>query len=284
MRKAGKILIRILVLLFVLAICGGAYLFYNSKKNEHFITTFYSMETEKEISNLRIVLLSDLHLKEYGEGNCELIDKIQALAPDLIAITGDMNIDNVDEYEPIITLLNGITTIAPVYYVPGNHEWSGAYNNGHQDMIEAIRQTDAVYMENSYQQVQIGENTLYIGGVYGYADKILTTDWSKNMLDNFCAEEGFKLLLCHFPEVFIDALAEYPVDLALCGHAHGGQIRLPFTDGLWCEDQGFLPKYTSGLHTIHQTTVCISRGLGDSDYRIPRINNQPELVVIDING
>jgi predicted MPP superfamily phosphohydrolase len=183
----------------------------------------------------------------------------------------------------VITLLNQLTPIAPTYYAPGNHEWTGAYNNGHKDLIEAIRKTDAVYLENSYKRVKIGTNILYIGGVFGYEKTILETDWSKNMLDKFNAETGFKLLLCHFPNLFADTLKDYSFDLALCGHAHGGQIRLPFTEGLWCENQGLFPKYTSGLHQMNNTLVCISRGLGNKNHRLPRINNQPELVVVDIN-
>ena len=54
------------------------------------------------------------------------------------------------------------------------------------------------------------------------------------------------------------------------------------TDGLWSTDQGFLPEYTSGVREIGSSTVVISRGLGDSE-PFPRIFNQPELVVIDVN-
>ena len=75
-----------------------------------------------------------------------------------------------------------------------------------------------------------------------------------------------------------------PVDLALCGHTHGGMIRIPGIGGLYTPDQGFLPTLTEGLHQIGDTSLVISRGLGDGkDKRIPRINNPPELVIVDIN-
>jgi predicted MPP superfamily phosphohydrolase len=283
MKKKRRILIKVLSVIVILAVITTVYLIYNGNKNKSFITTFYSMTTDENISNLRIVQISDLHLEEFGENNSELVKKVKDLSPDLIAITGDMNIDTSGEYSVVTDLLNNLTPIAPVYYTPGNHEWTGAYNNGHKDMIEAIRNTDAVYMENKYKNVTINGNTLTIGCVFGYGEKILSEDWSKNMLDNFSKEEGFKLLLCHFPEVFADVLSDYSFDLVLCGHAHGGQVRLPFTDGLWCENQGFLPKYTSGLKKINNSMVCISRGLGNKNHVLPRINNQPELVVIDVN-
>lgn len=281
MRFIGKLLKALALCILSILLAGGVYLLCNDYRNQSFVTTFYQLQTDQEISDLRIVLLADLHLREFGEDNADLVKKIADLQPDLIALAGDMNIDTDPNYEPIITLLNQLTKIAPTYYVPGNHEWTGAYHYKHMDMLEAIRETDAVYMENSFQRVTIGENELMIGGVYSYADTVLEGK-SGEMMKNFCDEDGFHLLLCHFPEVFIEALADYPVDLALCGHAHGGQIRLPGTDGLWSENQGWFPEYTSGLREMSGSMVCISRGLGD-DHRIPRINNQPELVTIDVN-
>ena len=94
--------------------------------------------------------------------------------------------------------------------------------------------------------------------------------------------DRFTLLISHCPEMFYTSLKDTQIDLGVSGHAHGGLVRLPRTDGLWSTSQGFLPKYTSGLRQIGESTVVISRGLGDSE-PYPRIFNQPELVVLDIN-
>ena len=91
----------------------------------------------------------------------------------------------------------------------------------------------------------------------------------------------YTILISHCPEVFYTSLKDVQIDLGISGHAHGGLIRLPHTDGLWSTSQGFMPKYTSGVRQIGQSTVVISRGLGDSE-PYPRIFNQPELVVIDV--
>ena len=95
-------------------------------------------------------------------------------------------------------------------------------------------------------------------------------------------DEEFKLFLCHYPDVFKEAMEDYPVDLALCGHAHGGLIKLPGIGALYSNEQGFFPKLTQGCLQLDGSTVVISRGLGNSS-KVPRFNNRPELVVVDVD-
>ena len=100
---------------------------------------------------------------------------------------------------------------------------------------------------------------------------------------NDAAPDAFKILLGH-RNYWMTEYPELPVDLIFCGHAHGGQVRLPFLGALYTPDQGFLPDLTEGVQTISGTKVIISRGLGDDVGQIlPRINNPPELVIIDAN-
>ncbi|MFQ8733842.1 MAG: hypothetical protein ACLSAC_27290 [Enterocloster bolteae] len=101
-------------------------------------------------------------------------------------------------------------------------------------------------------------------------------------MDKFMDDSCFKLLLVHYPEYFLDGIEDLPIDLALCGHAHGGIIRIPFVGGVYAGEQGFFPELTEGMHELGNSTVIVSRGLGNS-HKIPRINNKPELVVIDVN-
>jgi hypothetical protein len=96
------------------------------------------------------------------------------------------------------------------------------------------------------------------------------------------SEDGaYTVLLSHRPELF-DAYAANGIDLALCGHAHGGQIRLPLIGGLFVPNQGLSPKYSEGVHEKGQTKMAVSRGLGNSIAPV-RINNRPELVVITLS-
>ena len=96
------------------------------------------------------------------------------------------------------------------------------------------------------------------------------------------ADDNFKLLLTHYPEYFLSKLNAYDIDLAITGHAHGGQVRLPFIGGLYVADQGLFPKLCDGYHEDGNSKFIVSRGLGKSGI-VPRINNKPEIVIADIS-
>ena len=269
----------LIFLLIVLAIAGGI-LAYNMWLNQTFVTTFYTVTTDKDIENMRIVELSDLHLREYGEKNADLVERIRNLKPDIIAVAGDMNIDENPDYTVVLELMEQLVEIAPVYYGPGNHEWAGIYG-WHYSAA-----TGAHFLLQQYEDVEINGNKLRIGGIFEWPREQLEWPNSQKVVDALDAQKQdtsdvYTILICHCPEVFYTSLQNVRVDLGISGHAHGGLVRLPHTDGLWSTSQGFLPKYTSGVRQIGESTVVISRGLGDSE-PYPRIFNQPELVVIDI--
>ena len=255
--------------------------------NQTFVTTFYTVTTDKDIENMRIVELSDLHLREYGEKNADLVERIRNLKPDIIAVAGDMNIDENPDYTVVLELMEQLVEIAPVYYGPGNHEWAGIYGWHYNAMADDIAATGAHFLLQQYEDVEINGNKLRIGGIFEWPREQLEWPNSQKVVDALDAQKQdtsdvYTILICHCPEVFYTSLQNVQVDLAISGHAHGGLVRLPHTDGLWSTSQGFLPKYTSGVRQIGESTVVISRGLGDSE-PYPRIFNQPELVVIDIN-
>lgn len=91
---------------------------------------------------------------------------------------------------------------------------------------------------------------------------------------------GYNLLLSHRPELF-ETYKDSGIDLVLTGHAHGGQFRLPFIGGLIAPNQGFFPKYDSGLYTDGRTNMVVSRGLGNSIIPL-RFNNRPEIVIVEL--
>ena len=96
-------------------------------------------------------------------------------------------------------------------------------------------------------------------------------------VDNF----NYSILLSHSPEL-IEEYSNHSINLVLSGHAHGGQFRLPYIGGIIAPDQGLFPKYTAGKYVVGKTQMIVSRGLGNSIIPI-RINNRPELVVIELN-
>ena len=248
MKKWKKVLLYVLTVLLVMAgVCG--YFLFLYPHEQDFVESYYKVQSDKLTSHLRIVQLSDLHLREFGENNCDLVARIRALKPDIIAITGDMNDKKSDDTHVVTEAL-------------GVH-----------------------FLADKYETVTIGSNTLLIGGI---AEAPVSYEkYASGFLEDFAAQPGYKMLLVHYPEYYAEdtgALIGKDIDMALCGHAHGGQVRLPFLGALYTPDQGFLPDLTEGVQTISGTKVIISRGLGDDVGQIlPRINNPPELVIIDAN-
>ena len=105
--------------------------------------------------------------------------------------------------------------------------------------------------------------------------------FTEKLLERFSRDKRFKLLLSHFPERFAADYCEYEIDLTLSGHAHGGQIVLPFIGGLYSPGQGLFPKYARGMHVIKKGRLIVSRGLGNSRFPL-RFANYPEVITIDI--
>lgn len=281
MKPERKYIKLILILVCIAAIAGGA--LYNQVQNQKLSVTFYHMDTPENISGLRILELADLHLKEFGPDNAELVKKVAALHPDIIAVVGDMTMEAEPDHTPVIQLLQRLVAIAPVYYSAGNHEYTDILYNKNSTLISDIKNAGAVYLDNEYVEVKVGRSKLKIGGVCKNASDILKYTGSKNMLKKLSDEQGFTVLLSHYPEGFLSNMEGYPFDLVLCGHAHGGMVRLPFTDGLYSPDQGLFPKLTSGMRQLSGSTVVVSRGLGTSHGYEWRINNRPEIVVVDVN-
>ena len=118
----------------------------------------------------RIVQLSDLHGRQFGEGNARLIAAAEAARPDLIALTGDF----VDEYSSVadlIPLVDGLTALAPVYYVTGNHEWSSGQA---QTVLRTLRKLGVYCLENEFTIIERNGEHILLAGIHdpnGYADQ-----------------------------------------------------------------------------------------------------------------
>lgn len=267
----------LVIAVFVLALAFGLYAGLGNQRLE---VTFYQVKSDKVVNNLRIVQLSDLHNATFGDNNTDLVEQVRRLSPDLIAITGDMILrEEPQNTQVVLDLCRQLVEIAPVYYGWGNHEYATllAESNTLADDLPAL----GVHVVNlDYEVVTIGDNTLAIGGMSLIPEDVPL--YAQDFLTRMSQESCFKLLLSHYPSVFPDAMKDYPMDLALCGHVHGGIIRLPVIGALYEPTQGFFPALSEGQHTIDGCDVIISRGLGQSSF-LPRFNNPPELVVVDVN-
>lgn len=228
---------------------------------------------------LRIAVVSDLHGKEFGADNRALIQAVGELEPDFIAITGDL-IDQPGQLDMVPALAHGLAGIAPTYYVTGNHEWS----------IKMVPEVRSVLLENGVipltnEAVTLERNgqRIYLLGAddpNGPADQKTVGE----LADELRAAQGggFLLLLAHRNNKAA-VYAAAGIDLTLAGHAHGGIVRLPFTDGLVGPSREWLPEYTSGLYQLSYGQMVVSRGLGNVG-RTLRLFNSPHLPLVILHS
>lgn len=268
------------IALVLLAVCFGVFLFLHSFVDKGFEVTYYRLTSNKLKEPLRIAVLSDLHSAEFGEENCDLIASLKKEKPDLIAMVGDMvNKDDTD-ISVIRTLCRNLEDIAPVYYSMGNHEGTMMTTRIDSIAINEILKEDGVHvLYNQVEDFVKGEDTVRLAGIStSYNNYDL---WSKDRIEAFWDFDGYKILLSHYPALYYRKLKDAKLDLALAGHYHGGIIRIPGLGGLYHPEEGFFPEYSGGEYSLTYGTLIVSRGLGGSAF-LPRINNKPELIIIDI--
>lgn len=228
----------------------------------------------KSYQGYRILQVSDLHNTLFGEKQKRLIKYTKEIAPDMITITGDLIDCHRTDLEVAMAYVREAVKIAPVYYVSGNHEgWTGDYNKIRDQLIEAgvyVLDDQSIILEKEEDKIRI----------IGLRDKIIPD--TEQQLEELTSMEDhlFTMLLSHRPE-YIHTYAKFPVDLVFSGHAHGGQIRMPFIGGLYAPGQGLLPKITNSMHKVDNTSMIVSRGLGNSVFPF-RLFNRPELVVVTL--
>ena len=271
------------LLLLVVLVTAGALFF--RWQQESIVTEIYrvrSADLPASFDGMRIVHLSDLHGKEFGENSERLLKKVAALEPDLIAITGDL-IDQENQLAMVPTLARGLAAVAPTYYVTGNHEWAVRRVG---DLKGILSQCGVTVLTNEYITLEREGATLAVAGVddpNGPADQ-KTPQELKAEID---AELGdvYTVLLSHRDSVF--DYAGWGYGLTLCGHGHGGIIRIPIMDrGLLGTDRQFFPEFDGGLYGFADGGACVvSRGLGSNTvpFRAFRLFNRPDLPLIILN-
>lgn len=286
MKRTLLIILKVLTLILV---TGCIVLFY------YYITardlTVSSYQIELDVNEpICIVHLTDLHSKEFGKNNCELIEMVNEQNPDLIFISGDMINNYDDNAEILINLISSLKDIAPVYFGYGNHEYTWERTH-HVSLREEVGKAGAVAVDNDYVDIEFKGTELRIGGYMGYYRQPHMFNKSKEQIqaekdfaEDFENTDRIKLLINHIPTGWLDwhYIDKYPVDLVFCGHYHGGMIRIPFTEqGLYAPYIGWFPKYTKGMFSGKEATCILSAGLG-SEHSVPRINNPPEIVVVNL--
>lgn len=220
---------------------------------------------------IRVVQLSDLHSKHFGEGNSELLALIASKKPDLIVTTGDMIDVHATDLEGCVNLHRKLAEIAPTAFSLGNHEVA---RDDWRELIKRLNEVGAIPLVDNVTTIQVNGLPVRVGGIMRASE-----------LPELDHQGPIDILLCHMPcdpSVF----AERGVGLVFSGHAHGGQARIPILHiPLYAHGEGLFPKYTSGLYTEDGVSMIVSRGLGNTarlGIRIPRVHNPPEIIVAEV--
>lgn len=218
---------------------------------------------------LKIVHLSDLHGKRFGRRNSRLIKKVMKEKPDFIAVTGDIiHLYTSGNKEVALEAVSSLKEVAPLLYIAGNHEMR---NKGYRLFRKEVAEAGGIVLDDCSVEI-CGITVVGLNGASLRNDKI----------EKITPSVSPKILLAHEPQ-FFKKYAAAGYDLILCGHAHGGQWRIPFTKiGLFAPGQGKFPKYTAGVHENGKSKMIISRGLGNSEFPL-RLFNRPEIITIEIN-
>ena len=270
----------ILTAIVITIILGCVWNIFYCMKN--FEINFYQIESNHVTSDVRIVVISDLHLSEYGEDNCDLVDAVRSLNPDLIISAGDLVTYGCGDYDNMLSLCRQLAGIAPFYGVMGNHEDEKYYLEHDEQLRQKFADTGMIVLVNKSEKIKIGNNEIELIGVRGgpedydlYGGK----DAMEKLGEN---DTALRICIAHVPTLFKQRLEDYDFDIGIAGHTHGGLIRLPMLGGLYSAEEGFRPQYDGGLYTLDNgATLFVSRGLGNSG-KIPRFNNTPELAVLDV--
>ena len=219
-------------------------------------------------------LVTDLHSTVYGREQEELAEKIRQYSPEAVFFAGDIADDERD-FAGTAFLLEKLADL-DCRYVTGNHERWVKYSDD-------IRGLFASFGVNV-----LGEEPVTLGDgirLWGIDDPTFfgnTNEFLESLRERETSEEAFDLLLSHRPE-FAPTYAECGFELTLCGHAHGGPVRIPgLLNGLYAPNQGWLPDYAGGRYDFPNGTVIVSRGLMRNE--LPRVFNPPELVILHITG
>lgn len=283
--KGKKIIISIIstivIVVFMIIAVGNSFL----------SVTEYTIDLSLS-GSAKVVVISDLHGKEYGKANSRLLAKTSEQKPDAIFVVGDMldDDDAQNGFSETTELLIELSDIAPVYFSYGNQEkeYSGDIIGG---FVNTITEKGIIVLDDSFADCKIAGQKIRIGGTMGHAFPFGRTKEEFESSDEYIFLKDMEktdlptIVLAHMPDTFIfNSAHNYwsNVDLVVSGHTHGGVVRLPFLGGLYAPMQGFFPEYDYGFYTLgEKMKMVITSGLSGYKF-IPRFLNLPEICVLNL--
>ncbi len=255
-----------------------------------FIVREYTIYTDKTDREYRMLLLADLHDKEFGKENYKLIDAVKRLDPDFICAVGDMLTARPGRSTDRALKFFSYISNYKIFYSIGNHEYRMKiypehYGLAYADYVLALKEMGITVLENDHaylDDTNIRIQGLMIDRLYykRFEKHPMTAEYVHSLTGDFDKDE-FCIMLAHNPEYF-DAYADSGADLTLSGHVHGGIIRLPIFGGVISPRLKFFPKYDGGIYEKGRAQMILSRGLGYHTLPI-RLFNPGELIGVKIS-
>lgn len=270
MRKKHRWILPVLAILVALALIA---------LDERLILRTYTVVSPKLTAEVRLAVVTDFHSSDNAD---DVVAMVASCAPDAVLMVGDMFDDDTANRptERTLSLMRQLSALYPCYYVSGNHEaWTGEMDALYQQTEEAgvtvLRMSSGVLTVRGQRIALCGVPDPYEMVFSGAPD---TEEQLRQALEDVDSAD-FTVLLAHRPEL-LAKYAQFPLDLVVSGHAHGGQVRIPgVLNGLYAPNQGWFPKLAGGAYTQDGTTLIVSRGLAVRT-RLPRIFNRPEVVLV----
>lgn len=270
MRKKHWWILPVLAILVALALIA---------LDERLILRTYTVASPKLTAEVRLAVVTDFHSSDNAD---DVVAMVASCAPDAVLLVGDMFDDDIANRptERTLSLMRQLSAQYPCYYVSGNHEaWTGEMDALYQQTEEAgvtvLRMSSGVLAVRGQRIALCGIPDPYEMVFSGAPD---TEEQLRQALEDVDSAD-FTVLLAHRPEL-LAKYAQFPLDLVVSGHAHGGQVRIPgVLNGLYAPNQGWFPKLAGGAYTQDGTTLIVSRGLAVRT-RLPRIFNRPEVVLV----
>ena len=271
MKKRWKKTAAAVFMIIALVCLTGVFLIRDSAENLEL--TRYTAENAglpESFAGFKIVQLSDFHGAEFVD---DIVTLVKAEKPDIIALTGDFITDGGD-LPAVRELAQRLTDICDVYFVSGNHDFASGKIDELSDILKAC---GVKYLRNEYVVLERRGERIVLAGVEdpnSWADLESPEEFIGRLRAEF--PDDYVVLLGH-RNYWMEKYPELPVQIILCGHAHGGIVRIPGIGGLLGTDRTLFPDYEAGKYDNGRYTMIVSRGIGNS-VALPRLFNRPEIV------
>ncbi|MFR8868164.1 MAG: metallophosphoesterase [Lachnospiraceae bacterium] len=258
-----------------------------------FRITSYEYQTDKITQSVNFAVVADLHAHVYGRDNDILIQKIKEQKPDMILVPGDMIVSRYPEtYETAYQALVKLTEIAPVYFSNGNHESRISkvpvmQTEAFLEYENRVRKLGVHILNNASEEVILHGGKFCISGLeiplecYGKGSyEPLPEHFIRDVLGD-AKQDAVQILMAHNP-MFAKEYAEWGADVSVCGHTHGGLVRIPGIGSVISPQFELFPKYDAGEFNFGDRKVYVSKGLGTHTFHI-RVFDRAEVLMIRIN-